>query len=191
MKLIQISNLFNQICQGINAVSAGRVGFYHYGWYSDVNVNIQNNWTGQNTVGVLYPAVYLLYPTAQVDIKEKSVKGSLDLTLVLSDLQYYNNDNSTNQRSIIEVQSDLEDLAVNILSEFNRVARTPAAYQCGIQGPISIEYLSDAHNNNLVLLKCDFKIFYIWDCPVDTVDIGSLPAPFDDIPPATSDYELQ
>lgn len=191
MKLVQISNLFNQVCLGINAVSAGRIGFYHYGYYSDINVNIQNNWTGGNTVGVLYPAVQFLYPTAQVEIKEKSVKGTLNCTLIFSDLQYYNNDGTQNQRSIIEVQSDLEDLAVNVLSEFNRIGRTPAAYQCGVQGAINFEYLSDAHNNNLVLLEATFVLWYVWDCPIDTVDIGTLPAPFDGIPPSTSDYELQ
>jgi hypothetical protein len=71
MKLVQISNLFNQICLAINQANpqARRVGFYHYGWYSDVNTNVQNNWTGQNTVGVVYPSVQLLYPTASVEIK--------------------------------------------------------------------------------------------------------------------------
>jgi hypothetical protein len=88
------------------------------------------------------------------------------------------------------VQSDLEDLAVNVLSEFNRVGRTPN-YQCGINGAIDIEYLSDAHNNSLVLLETRFTIYYIWDCPTDIVDIATLPAPFDDIPPSTTDYELQ
>jgi hypothetical protein len=190
MKLVQISNLFNQICQGINAQTAGRIGFYHYGYYSDININIQNNWTGTNTVGVLYPSVLFLYPTAQVEIKEKSVKGTLNCSLIFSDLQYYNNDASTNQRSIIEVQSDLEDLAVNVLSEFNRVGRTPN-YQCGITGAIDIHYLSDAHNNSLVLLETRFTIYYIWDCPTDVVDIAGLPAPFDDIPPPTTDYEQE
>jgi hypothetical protein len=84
----------------------------------------------------------------------------------------------------------LEDLAVNVLSEFNRVGRTPN-YQCGINGAIDIEYLSDAHNNSLVLLETRFTLYYIWDCPTDVVNIAGLPAPFDDIPPPTTDYELQ
>lgn len=190
MKLVQISNLLNQICLGINLVNPNRIGFYHYGWYSDVNANIQNNWTGQNTVGKLYPSVQFLYPTATVDIKEKSVKGSLQCRLIFSDLQYYNNDSSTNQRSIIEVQSDLEDLAVNVLSEFNRIGRTPD-YQCGITTPISIDYLSDAHNTSLVLLDCQFTIWYIWDCPIDTAIITDLTGDFADIPPSLNDLEQE
>jgi hypothetical protein len=190
MKLVQISNLFNQICLAINVVNPNRIGFYHYGWYSDVNANIQNNWTGENTVGVLYPSVQFLYPDATVEIKEKSVKGTLNCNLVFSDLQYYNNDASLNQRSIIEVQSDLEDLAVNVLSEFNRVGRTKD-YQCGITTPINIDYLSDAHNNNLVILSCSFTIWYIWDCPIDTADITSLSGIFADVPPSITDLEQE
>jgi hypothetical protein len=192
MKLVQISNLFNQICLAINQANpqARRVGFYHYGWYSDVNTNVQNNWTGQNTVGVVYPSVQLLYPTASVEIKEKSVKGTLQCRLIFSDLQYYNNDASVNQRSIIEVQSDLEDLVVNVLSEFNRIGRTKD-YQCGITTPITIDYLSDAHNNSLVLLDCSFTIYYIWDCPVYPADISLLSGDFADVPPPIKDLEQE
>ena len=190
MKLVQISNLFNQICLAINQSTTGRIGFYHYGWYSDVNTNVQNNWTGQNTVGVIYPSVQLLYPTASVEIKEKSVRGTLNCRLIVSDLQYYNNDASTNQRSIIEVQSDLEDLAVNVLSEFNRIGRTKD-YQCGITTPISIDYLSDAHNNSLVLLDTSFTIWYQWDCPIDVADISTLTGDFADVPPPIIDLEQE
>lgn len=188
MKLVQISNLFNQICLGINAVNPNRIGFYHYGWYSDINANIQNNWTDQNTVGVLYPSIQFLYPDATVEIKEKSVRGTLNCKMIFSDLQYYNNDASMNQRSILEVQSDLEDLLVNVLSEFNRVGRTKE-YQLGITSPITIDYLSDAHNNNLVLLDSSFSIWYQWDCPIDTVDIPTLSGDFADVPPPLNDLE--
>lgn len=190
MNIVQISNLFNQVCLGINAQTAGRIGFYHYGWYSDINANIYNNWTGDNSLGRLYPAVQFMYPTASIEVKEKSVKGSLRCRLVVSRPQYYENDGSYINQSIIEAQAELEAIAINIISEFNRLGRLPAnGMSTGIQNPITIDYLSDAHNENLVLVDVGFNLWYVWECPTDVVDIASLPAPYNTLPPMTIDYE--
>lgn len=190
MNIVQISNLFNQVCLGINAQTAGRVGFYHYGWYSDINANITNNWTGNNSIGRLYPAVQFMYPTATIEVKEKSVKGSLRCRLVVSRPQYYENNGSYINQSIIEAQAELEALAINIISEFNRLGRIPTnGMATGIQNPITIDYLSDAHNENLVLVDVGFNLYYIWECPTDVVDIPSLPAPFNTLPPPITDLE--
>lgn len=192
MNIVQISNLFNQVCLGINAQTAGRVGFYHYGWYSDINANISNNWTGDNALGRLYPAVQFMYPTATIEVKEKSVKGSLRCRLVVSRPQYYENDGSYINQSIIEAQAELEALAINIISEFNRLGRIPTnGMATGIQNPITIDYLSDAHNENLVLVDVGFNLWYVWECPTDVVDIPSLPAPFNTLPPAITDLEKE
>jgi hypothetical protein len=188
MNIVNISNLFNQICLGINVAAPNTIGFYHYGWYSDINANVSNNWTGNNDLGRLYPAVQLMYPTATIDIKEKSVKGSIDCRMVVSAPQYYENNAQYKDESIIETQAKLEALAINILSEYNRIART---MQTGIQNPITIDYLSDAHNENLVLLDIKFRIWYVWDCPTITADIAGLPAPFDTLPPIDTDLEKQ
>jgi hypothetical protein len=190
MNIVQISNLFNVVCIGINQQTAGRIGFYHYGWYSDINANISNNWTGDNALGRLYPAVQFMYPTATIEVKEKSVKGNLRCRLVISRPQYYENDGSYINQSIIEAQAEMEALAINIISEFNRIARLPVnGMSAGIQNPITIDYLSDAHNENLVLVDVAFNLWYVWDCPTDTVNIAGLPAPYDDMPPLTIDYE--
>ena len=190
MNIVQISNLFNQVCLGINAQTAGRVGFYHYGWYSDINANISNNWTGDNALGRLYPAVQFMYPTASIEVKEKSVKGSLRCRLVVSRPQYYENDGSYINQSIIEAQAELEALAINIISEFNRLGRIPTnGMATGIQNPITIDYLSDAHNENLVLVDVSFNLWYVWECPTDVVDIRALPVPYNYSPPMTIDYE--
>lgn len=188
MNVLQAVNLLNQICLGINAASPERIGFFHYGWYSDINANIQNNWTGNNEVGRKYPAVQLMYPTATVEIKEKSVKGSIQCRMIVSKPQYYDNTSKYVNETILEAQTDLEALAVNILSEYNRIAR---GLQTGIQNPIRIDYLSDAHNENLVLLDVSFNIWYVWDCPTITADITTLPAPFNVLPSINSDLEKE
>jgi hypothetical protein len=192
MNIVQISNLFNVVCIGINAQTAGRVGFYHYGWYSDINANISNNWTGDNSLGRLYPAVQLMYPTASIEVKEKSVKGSLRCRMVVSRPQYYENDGSYINQSIIEAQAELEALAINIISEFNRLGRIPTnGMSTGILNPITIDYLSDAHNENLVLVDVGFNLWYVWECPTDVVDIAGLPAPFNILPPLGVDLEKE
>ena len=192
MNIVQISNLFNQVCLGINAQTAGRIGFYHYGWYSDINANISNNWTGDNALGRLYPAVQFMYPTASIEVKEKSVKGNLRCRLVISRPQYYENNGTYINQSIIEAQAEMEALAINIISEFNRVGRIPTnGMATGIQNPITIDYLSDAHNENLVLVDVAFNLWYVWECPTDVVDIASLPAPFNGLPPVLTDLEKE
>jgi hypothetical protein len=192
MNIVQISNLFNVVCIGINQQTPNRIGFYHYGWYSDINANISNNWTGDNAIGRLYPAVQFMYPTATIEVKEKSVKGSLRCRMVVSRPQYYENDGSYINQSIIEAQAEMEALAINIISEFNRIARLPAnGMSAGIQNPITIDYLSDAHNENLVLVDVAFNLWYVWECPTDVVNIAGLPDPYDDLPPLTTDLEKQ
>jgi hypothetical protein len=34
-----------------------------------------------------------------------------------------------------------------------------------------------------------FNLWYVWECPTDTVNVAGLPAPYDDMPPLTIDYE--
>jgi hypothetical protein len=133
-----------------------------------------------------------MYPDATIEIKEKSVKGSLRCRLVVSRPQYYENDGSYKNQSIIEAQAELEALAINIISEYNRLGRIPTnGMSTGIQNPITIDYLSDAHNENLVLLDVGFNLYYIWECPTDLVDIAALPAPFNALPPAGNDLEKE
>jgi hypothetical protein len=112
--------------------------------------------------------------------------------MVVSRPQYYENDGSYINQSIIEAQAELEALAINIISEFNRLGRIPTnGMSTGIQNPISIDYLSDAHNENLVLVDVGFNLWYVWECPTDVVDIAGLPSPYNNLPPITIDLERE
>jgi hypothetical protein len=51
--------------------------------------------------------------------------------------------------------------------------------------------LSDAHNENLVLVDVAFNLWYVWECPTDVVDIAGLPFPFNKLPPAFTDLEKE
>ena len=109
---------------------------------------------------------------------------------MFSDLQYYNNDSSARNESILEQQAALEAIAVNFIAEVNRLGRQ-AGNNLGVVGDVSFNYLSDAHNDSLVLVTADFALFYGLDCPTTQVDPASLDAPFNDVPPSDEDdYEL-
>jgi hypothetical protein len=51
--------------------------------------------------------------------------------------------------------------------------------------------LSDAHNENLVLVDVAFNLWYVWECPTDVVDIAGLPSPYNNLPPITIDLERE
>jgi hypothetical protein len=185
MNILQVSNLFNQIAQGLPAIK-----YYHYGYYSDINVNIQNNFTGENTNGKEFPSVSFLYPDSRLAIKNDSVRGSLNCRLVFNDLQAYDNDSTLKNQSILEQHAELEAIAVNFLSEVNRLSRQ-AGNNSGIVGDVTFDYFSDAHTDRLITITANFALFYGLDCPTVQVNPASLDAPFNDVPPsAADDYEL-
>jgi len=167
--------------------------YYHYGWNSDVNKNVVNNFTGDNTNGKEYPALHCNFGTSTVEIKGKGGKETTQVQLVFSDLQYYNNDSTTNLRSILDVQADLRTIAIDFLSNVNSLGRGLGGVGTfGIIGPANFTDSADAYNDKCVVLVVAFSLWYVADCPVDVLtvaDINALPAPFDTFPPDSVDFE--
>jgi hypothetical protein len=94
MTLTQISNLFNAIVQ-----SYVDMGFYHYGWTSDINVNTQNNFTRGTGRGKLFPALHMDFPSETVQIVQKNVRSTSRIVLIFTETQGYNSDgNSSDPR---------------------------------------------------------------------------------------------
>ena len=59
MELVQLSNICNKIVQQL-----GGINFYHYGYRSDLNFNVRNNYTnGNNPACNYYPYLLLQAPT--------------------------------------------------------------------------------------------------------------------------------
>jgi|31_taG_2_1085359.scaffolds.fasta_scaffold01708_6 hypothetical protein len=189
MTLTQISNLFNAIVQ-----SYVDMGFYHYGWTSDINVNTQNNFTRGTGRGKLFPALHMDFPSETVQIVQKNVRSTSRIVLIFTETQGYNSDgNSSDPRSVVELHTELKRLAIAVLNEFNRLSRqfTGRDALALTQTPINFTYDANQNNQRLVRLFCEAEIFYLDDCPDFVSDIPSLDPPFNVLPPSNNDYELE
>ena len=189
MDIVQISNLFNAIC-----LDNPKVKYYHYGWTSDTNITVPNNFTtDNNSSGKKYPSVHFDFPSETVSITTQDVKSSLNGALIFADTQYYESEKGGNDsRSIIEVQRDLKNLAVEVISEFNRLGRTFSGRNIvGIlQDSIRITYSANRRADRLVELFVEFTLIYRDICSSFVTDIPALPPDFNSLPPSTNDYEL-
>lgn len=187
MNIRTMSNVFNQIAQAMS------IPYYHYGWNSDVNRNVQNNFTGDNTDGKNYPSIHCNFGNSTVDIKQKGGFETTAVQLVFQDLQYYNNDSTTNTRSILDAQADLRTLALDFLSNVNALGRALGGTGLfGITGQVRMEDAADYANDRTVVCVVNFTLQYIADCPTDVLsvsDITALPAPFNVFPPDSVDFE--
>ena len=189
MTLTQISNLFNAIVQDYVDM-----GFYHYGWTSDINTNTQNNFTRGTGRGKLFPALHMDFPNETVLIVNKDVRSTARVVLIFTETQGYNSDgNSSDPRSLVELHTELKRLAVAVLNEFNRLARQFTGRDAlGLtKTPITFTYDANQNNQRLVRLFCNIELFYLDDFPTFVSDIPSLDPPFNSLPPSTNDYELE
>jgi hypothetical protein len=185
----QISNVFNQILQ-----SYVDMKFYHYGWTSDVNINIKNNFTGDNTRGKKYPALHMDFPSEQVTFQRPTVKTTANINLIFTDTQEYLSDNgATNLRSIVEMHTVLKNLAINVISEFNRLGRSLSGIDnFGVlTNQFTFNYDANANAHKLVRLFTTIQVFYHDICPTLEVDIDALNPPFNTLPPINEDFELK
>lgn len=189
MDIVQISNLLNAIC-----LDNPKVRYYHYGWTSDTNITVANNFTiGNNALGKKYPSVHLDFPSETVNLSTSDVISNLNGALIFSDTQYYESEKgANNSRSIIEVQRDLKNISIEVINEFNRIGRSfTGRDKLGIlSNSLRYTYSANRRADRLVELFVEFTLNYRDNCPTFISDIPALPSDFNSIPPSTNDYEL-
>lgn len=191
MDIVQISNLFNAIC-----LDSPKVKYYHYGWTSDINITVANNFTtDNNSSGKKFPSVHFDFPSETVSITTSDVQSRLNGALVFSDTQYYKSEKGENDsRSIIEVQRDLKNIAIEVINEFNRLGRGEffkGRDKLGIlTDSIRISYSANRRADRLVELFVEFTLAYRDNCSSFVSNIPALPADFNSLPPSSNDYEL-
>lgn len=189
MTITQISNYFNAIVQ-----SYVDMKFYHYGWTSAINVNVQNNFTGNNSRGKKYPALHMDFITERPTILSKDVKSQATIPLIFSDTQEYKSeDGSTKTKSLAEMHSELQKLAINVISELNRIGRSLGGrnHFGVLTTQPTFRYTANARNDRLVELFTQIEIFYFPDCSDFTANIEGLDPPFNSLPTGPNDYELE
>lgn len=195
MSLVRISNLFNQLCQ-----LHPDMNYYHYGWKSDINITVPNNFTLGDTGdltnprGKKYPSLTLEFPSERwsVGTGVGATESFLRTFLIFNDTQRYNSeDGSNNPLSLLEQQDELQKIATDIVSEFNRIGGSFSGLEfLGIKQINNVFYNGEARADRLVELVLDVEIYYFIECSDFVADIGSLPPPFNQLPPGDQDFEL-
>ena len=117
LTLTKISNIFNVLCQEYSEIN-----FYHYGWRSDYNRNVRNNFDPDLQGLPKYPSLQI-GNEGEIEILDNDLlKTRFELTLYFDDLLFYGNDSKPRPKEenpIIQWQK-LLDIATAVVGEFNR-----------------------------------------------------------------------
>lgn len=186
MNLLGIANIFNQICQ-----LHPDVNFFHYGWRSDANSNITNNFTPEGVRR--WAAVHLDFPTEQTIIKQAGGQTVADCFLVIMLPQGRTNTGqgrADTAATIVEQHAAIKELGLSLLGSFNELARIQYINKLALVGDVSINYTAEWGAARQVVGFFNFKIRYMEDCPTTYTDLSQLPLNFQDLPASDSeDYE--
>lgn len=114
MTITQLSNIFNLIVQNDSDYR-----YYHYGFPSDMNINIQNNSDPLSVTGRLFPYVLLIPPVLQSRAMESSTEAIYDtyqIEFLITDTYAYNQGLLTYKNdTTIEIEQSLQILAKKII----------------------------------------------------------------------------
>lgn len=173
--LVQISNIFNLMVQ-----ADSRLNFYHFGWRSDINRNIDNNFDQGTQTGRLYPSVQFHVPEntsiSNSDLDYLGSKEEIQITLYFDNLQDFNNDSSQKTDTLIEQWTNLKQIAEDFVRNFNIVFCEK--YGMGsINSEIKYISRSNLHNDKLITLEVSFDLLHTTPCTVseNIIDINLLP----------------
>lgn len=127
MTITQLSNLFNLIVQ-----NDAEYKFYHYGWPSDMNINIQNNSDPTADTGRMFPYVLFMPPAVDsraMDINTASIYDTYSVELLITDTYNYTAGTlDFKNDTTIEIEYKLQLLAkklVQYLLEYSAISYPP------------------------------------------------------------------
>jgi len=170
----QISNLFNLMCQFDT-----RIKGYHYGWRSDINKNIQNNFDPLYETGRQYPAVQFDVPDYANYTEIADYQGNqetLQITLYFDNLQNIENDGTAKVLNLVEQWDELKIIAEDFISNFSFLWTDK--YEAGyISAPKFIQR-SNLHNANLLTWEASFTLVRTVACILEVNKVN--PSDFPD-----------
>ncbi len=178
MNLTILSNLFNIIVQA----TAG-LNFYHFGYVSELNAQILNNYTkgavnGTGSKPVLYPAVIFQPPDSNLDIIQ--AKDYINAVFYFCDLQSLDPaSKSPTPLTIVEKQDALIDKVKDLLTNlYTTEDASPKVLEGRLvfNNPLNLEVLTGAYDDNLIVLKVTTNIKYSRKCEVTALDLTGLEA---------------
>lgn len=168
MELVQLSNICNKIVQQL-----GGINFYHFGFLSDVNFNVRNNYTnGNNPACEPYPYLLMQPPTGSWSGKNLIRQ----VNFALLDRQDGNKQGATCE-TIVEKMSNLEVQAISFVQVLKNYISSDPCLKSSIK---AVNYSLTAYQFQDKLVACNFSIELLgslnYDClnlevdPVNTTD---------------------
>lgn len=184
MTITQLSNIFNLIVQ-----NDPDYNFYHYGWPSDMNLNIQNNSDPLAKTGRLFPYVLLLPPTIQSRAMESNTASIFDtysVEFLITDTYAYNQGVLTYKNdTTIEIEQKLQVLAKKLVQYFlDYSAESNPPFNVGDYNIELDPYRFSADTRSI---RVRLNLVFPAICDDANLDISFLPTDLSDID--SFDYE--
>lgn len=171
--IIQISNIFNLMTQ-----ADSRLKFYHFGWRSDINKNIENNFDPGNSTGRMFPALHFDIPDYFEPTQEENYLGfnqDIAINLYFDDLQGYDNSGSQTIKTLIEQWADVKQIAEDFICNLAQVLEY---YNIGfIRTQPRYEPRANLHNDKLITFQVSFILSHVAECTREQnkIDLSALP----------------
>lgn len=186
MTITQLSNLFNLIVQNDSDYR-----FYHYGFPSDMNINIGNNYDPLSDTGRLFPYVLLLPPILNSRAMENNTAAIYDtyqVEFLITDTYAYEQGVLTYKTdTTIELEQTLQILAkklIQYLLDYSAVSNPPFNV-----GDYRIEFDPYRFTADTRSIRVTLDLVVPAICDDQSLDISFLPVDLEDI--ATADEENQ
>ncbi len=186
MTITQLSNLFNLIVQNDSDYK-----FYHYGFPSDMNINISNNFDPTSDTGRLFPYVLLLPPILNSRAMESNTAAIYDtyqVEFLITDTYAYEQGLLTYKiDTTIELEQTLQILGkkmIQYLLDYSAVSSPPFNV-----GDYRIEFDPYRFTADTRSIRVTLDLVVPAICDDQSLDISFLPIDLEDI--ATADEENQ
>jgi hypothetical protein len=186
MTITQLSNLFNLIVQNDSDYK-----FYHYGFPSDMNINIGNNFDPTSDTGRLFPYVLLLPPILNSRAMESNTAAIYDtyqVEFLITDTYAYNQGLLTYKiDTTIELEQTLQILGkkmIQYLLDYSAISNPPFNV-----GDYRIEFDPYRFTADTRSIRVTLDLVVPAICDDQSLDISFLPVDLEDI--ATADEENQ
>lgn len=184
MTITQLSNLFNLIVQNDPAFK-----FYHYGWPSDMNLNIQNNSDPAASTGRLFPYVLLLPPSVRsraMDNNTNSIFDTYTVEFLVTDTYGYEPGQLTYRTdTTIEIEQRLQVLSKKLIQYL--LDYSAISYPSFNVSDYRLDFDPYRFTADTRSIRVSFDLVIPAICDYDNLDISFLPDEISDI--GNFDYE--
>ena len=171
--ITEISNIFNLMVQ-----ADSRLKFYHFGWRSDINKNIDNNFDKGVKTGRLFPALHFDVPDffqPSEELNYLGFKEDIAVNLYFDDLQNYDNSGEIKTDNLIEQWADLKQITDDFISNLSEVLQY---YKAGfIRTVPRFEPKSNLFNDRLITFEVSFTIAHFSECTEEVHKINPAALP--------------